>query len=61
MPQRKFLIGLSRAQPDWSLLRCQHAQQLPALRWKLDNLQKFKGRQPDEFNRQAEALESKLV
>ncbi|SHH96625.1 hypothetical protein SAMN04488135_106252 [Pollutimonas bauzanensis] len=35
---RQFLSGLARAQPDWSLLQCPHADQLPALRWKLANL-----------------------
>src|SRR5690606_26943680 len=34
---KQFLSGLARAQPDWSLLQCQHAAQLPALRWKLSN------------------------
>ncbi len=29
---KQFLSGLTRAQPDWSLLQCQHAAQLPALR-----------------------------
>jgi len=31
---RRFLSGLVRAEPDWSLLQCQYAAQLPALRWK---------------------------
>lgn len=39
--QRQFLTGLARAQPDWTLLQCPHAAELPALRWKLANLQTF--------------------
>jgi predicted nucleotidyltransferase component of viral defense system len=58
--QRLFLIGLARAQPDWTLLQCQHAAHLPALRWKLENLQTFKKRRPDDFESHAKALEAKL-
>lgn len=59
-PQRQFLIGLARAEPDWSLLACRHAQELPALRWKLSNLEMFRKRRPEEFEAQARALESGL-
>ncbi|MFT0533421.1 nucleotidyl transferase AbiEii/AbiGii toxin family protein [Castellaniella hirudinis] len=38
---RQCLSGLARAKPDWSLLQCPHADQLPALRWKLANLASF--------------------
>ena len=58
--QRQFLIGLTRAEPDWSLLQCPHAADLPALRWKLSNLLTFRQRRPADFTRQAEVLESKL-
>jgi len=56
--QRQFLIGLARAEPDWSLLTCRHAQELPALRWKLSNLEAFRKRRPEDFEAQARALES---
>ena len=58
---RRFLIGLARAQPDWSLLRCRHAAELPALRWKLTNLQTFRKRRPSDFESQADALERLLA
>jgi predicted nucleotidyltransferase component of viral defense system len=54
--QRQFLIGLTRAEPDWNLLQCPHAAHLPALRWKLANLRTFGQRRPADFARQAEAL-----
>lgn len=56
--QRKFLIGLARAEPDWSLLRCEHAADLPALRWKLANLVTFRERRPSDFEQQAASLEA---
>lgn len=58
--QRQFLSGLARARPDWSLLQCAHASELPALRWKLANLQMFQKRRPDDFERQADALDARL-
>lgn len=59
--QRHFLIGLTRGEPDWSVLQCPHAAQLPALRWKLTNLQSFRQRRPADFVRQAEMLEARLA
>ncbi len=54
---RQFLSGLARAQPDWSLLQCPHADQLPALRWKLANLATFRRRRPRDFAAQADMLD----
>jgi len=58
---RPFLSGPARAQPDWSLLQCPHADQLPALRWKLANLSTFKKRRPQDFIAQADALDAGLA
>ncbi len=58
---KQFLAGLSRATPDWSLLQCGHVAQLPALRWKLGNLETFRERRPAEFARQLELLEAGLA
>jgi hypothetical protein len=55
---RRFLSGLVRAEPDWSLMRCEHAAQLPALRWKLANLQAFRQRRTADFDMQARALDA---
>ena len=67
LPQRltpkhqQFLAGLARAQPDWALLQCPHASELPALRWKLDNLQTFSQRRPADFEKQAATLDALLT
>lgn len=58
---RQFLSGLTRTQPDWSLLQCPHANQLPALRWKLANLSTFQKRRPKDFIAQADALDAGLA
>ncbi len=57
---KRFLSGLVRAQPDWSLVQCRHAAQLPALRWKLSNLETFRKRRPEDFAAQADALDAGL-
>lgn len=57
---RQFLSGLVRAEPDWSLLQCSHAAELPALRWKLSNLETFRKRRPADFAAQADALDAGL-
>jgi predicted nucleotidyltransferase component of viral defense system len=58
---KQFLISLARAQPDWALLQCPHAAELPALRWKLVNLQTFRQRRPADFKKQAAMLETLLA
>lgn len=57
---RDFLIGLTEANPDWSLLDCEHAESLPGLRWKLINLKKFQKNRPSDFVKQADALRALL-
>ena len=57
---KAFLVGLARAAPDWSLLECKHAKDLPAIRWRIENLEKFRTANAAEFERQAKALEDRL-
>ncbi|MCB0370490.1 MAG: hypothetical protein KDD45_13955 [Bdellovibrionales bacterium] len=38
---KKFLLSFFNAKPDWSLFRESHAQELPAIKWKLINLSKL--------------------
>lgn len=57
---KRFLSSLVRATPDWSLLQHPHAAQLPALRWKLANLEAFRKSRPDDFLAHADALDTGL-
>jgi predicted nucleotidyltransferase component of viral defense system len=43
--ERAFLLSFKRCEPDWALLMIQGIDQLPALRWKLFNLQKLQKNQ----------------
>lgn len=50
---RKFLLSVKRGEPEWEAFRYPHARDLPAIRWKIYNLEKMAKR------KQAEAI-SKL-
>ncbi|RWM18563.1 nucleotidyl transferase AbiEii/AbiGii toxin family protein [Mesorhizobium sp.] len=39
--QRKFLLSFKAGRPDWNLLGIEGAHKLPAVRWKLYNLQRM--------------------
>jgi hypothetical protein len=41
-------------------MQCPHLEDLPAIRWKLENLAKLKRSNPGKFNRQADELEERL-
>jgi predicted nucleotidyltransferase component of viral defense system len=44
---RAFLLSVKRCEPDWALLPVPHLAELPGLRWKLLNLEKFRREQPE--------------
>lgn len=39
--EKSFLLSFKRMEPDWGLLEIPHAAELPAVRWKLQNLAKM--------------------
>ena len=58
--QRLFLLSLVRAEPDWSLLSCAHASELPGIQWKLAHLRKFRDQQAAAFAEQSREMEALL-
>lgn len=58
--ERRFLLSLVNATPEWDLLGVPHAHELPALRWKIANLEQLKDKNPKKFSRQAEELRGLL-
>lgn len=58
--ERQFLLSLVRATPDWSLLEISHLDQLSAIRWKLQNLQRLQASNPKKLSEQSDALERLL-
>jgi predicted nucleotidyltransferase component of viral defense system len=57
---RQFLVSLADADPDWTLLSNPDVQALPALRWKLENLTRFKKNQAQKSASQVGALKALL-
>jgi hypothetical protein len=57
---KRFLLSLATAEPEWSLMPFRHLQELPAIRWKLLNLEKLRKTNPEKFRQQGEELERHL-
>jgi predicted nucleotidyltransferase component of viral defense system len=58
--ERKFLLSLIQGEPEWNLLEIPHLAELPALRWKLRNIEKLKENNAQKFKMQIEKLERLL-
>lgn len=56
---RQFLLSLVKAEPDWQSLPFAHVQYLPALQWKLRNLEKLR-RNATKFAFQHDVLAERL-
>ncbi len=54
--ERRFLLSLVAAKPSWDLLEVPHLEQLPGLRWKLQNLDKLRKVDAKKFGEQADTL-----
>jgi Nucleotidyl transferase AbiEii toxin, Type IV TA system len=59
--ERQFLLSLVAGEPDWGLLGIAHLRELPAIRWKLQNLERLRRERPDQFARQKVELEKRLT
>ncbi|WP_350030118.1 hypothetical protein [Caballeronia sp. AZ7_KS35] len=55
--QRKFLISLVQLEYEWPLMGYDHLRDLPAIRWKIENLRKLRSRDPAGFAQQATLLQ----
>lgn len=57
---REFLLSIVRMDPDWDLMPFRHLSELPALRWKLLNLEKLRSRNRKRFDDQYRELVSRF-
>jgi hypothetical protein len=46
--QKEFLISLQEGSPKWDLMDLEGIEKLPAILWKLENIQKMKERKRQE-------------
>lgn len=58
--QREFLLSLVRCDPDWTLMSCPHLSSMPAIRWKMTNLQRLREVNPAKFAEQHSELLRRL-
>jgi predicted nucleotidyltransferase component of viral defense system len=58
--QRSFLMSLAEAQPDWSLMSCPHLAEMPALRWKISNLEHLRSSNSTKFAQQSSELKKRF-
>ncbi len=58
--EREFLRTLVRAEPKWSLLEIPHLEELPAIRWRLQNLEQLARTDPGRLRALSDALDERL-
>lgn len=54
--ERRFLVSLVSNEPDWSLINIPHLKDMPAIRWKLTNLERLQHENKSKFAEQSTAL-----
>jgi hypothetical protein len=54
--ERRFLLSLVKNEPEWALLEIAHAERLPGIQWKMQNLEKLQKVNPKKFAEQSETL-----
>lgn len=58
--ERRFLVSLVSNVPDWTLLGIPHLQDMPAIRWKLANLERLQRDNKIKFAEQSAALRDRF-
>ncbi|HTF62183.1 MAG TPA: nucleotidyl transferase AbiEii/AbiGii toxin family protein, partial [Edaphobacter sp.] len=48
-PSKNFLLSFHAVKPDWDLFGLPHVKSLPAIRWKLMNLERLQSSQPEKY------------
>lgn len=54
--ERRFLLSVVSNTPEWGLMEIPHLEQLPAIRWKLRNIDQLAKSSPVKFAAQADSL-----
>jgi len=57
---KEFLIGFASGHPDWSLCPVEVLKDLPAVRWKLININKLASNNPEKLHSSIDSLRSVL-
>lgn len=57
---RLFLLSFKKGEPDWGLVALENLSRMPAVQWKLSNIQKLKYKNSSKHAEQFKFLEKKL-
>lgn len=57
---RAFLLSFKQGKPEWGLLPLENLSRMPAVQWKLSNIQKLIEQNPGKHAEQLKALEGRL-
>lgn len=58
--EQRFLVSLVSNAPDWSLIDIPHLKDMPAIRWKLTNLERLQRENKSKFAEQSAALRDRF-
>jgi len=58
--QKQFLLSVAGGEPEWNLMACPHLAEMPAIRWKLENLAKLKKGNSAKFQLQTDELRKRF-
>jgi predicted nucleotidyltransferase component of viral defense system len=58
---RSFLLSFKRGNPDWDMFPVPRLKEMPAVQWKLMNIQNLKNSNPEKHNELIYKLESSLA
>lgn len=58
---KDFLLSFKRGEPDWTRFDVPTAEQLPAIRWKLQNLQRLRDKNPEKHREALAKLDKVLT
>ena len=58
--RKKFLHSFAEGNPNWALTPFEYARNFPAIKWKLHNLKKLQGTNPDKLRDQLNLLDRAL-
>jgi len=59
--ERRFLLSLVAGTPEWELLGIDNVEQLPGVRWKLQNLAQLRKSNLKKFAEQSDLLAERLT
>lgn len=58
---KQFLVSFKKGKPEWALFPVAHLKEMPAVRWKQQNIQKLIKQNPEKHKESLKALEEQLA